>query len=108
MAVVHIAAGQSGETIPVRVGDEIVLELEESPATGYAWDLEESTGLQIEAGRVEVPGTSRALPGAASLRRMRFRVLAPGTSVLRAKHWRPWEGEKSVLARFHAVLHVES
>lgn len=57
------------------------------------------------AGRIagRIAGTGA---GAAGIGEFRVHALQPGLSQLRLKHWREWQGDSSVIARFTMTVHV--
>jgi inhibitor of cysteine peptidase len=99
MAVITLTDANNGEVIRVRQGDEIVLGLPENASTGYRWHVARADGLDEK----EMTGAEAApsrQPGSGGVRKFRFAPKAPGSARLELIHWRHWEGEKSVIARF--------
>lgn len=96
--MVVVEDGQSGTGVDVPAGDMLVVRLRENPSTGYRWSVEQADELTVEdngaAGAAEGAGAAR-------LHEFRFRATGPGNHHLRLRHWRDWEGEGSVIARFH-------
>ena len=86
------------------MGDEIVVRVPETAATGYRWHVERSEGLVEQGDSYDVG--ANAPPGAGGIREFRFRATAPTTARLELKHWREWEGEKSVTERLSAEITV--
>jgi inhibitor of cysteine peptidase len=90
-------------TLPV--GQELALSLPENRTTGYRWDIAEADGL-LEVREAE-PATPPP-PAVGSGRRARWivRAKAAGTARLALKHWRPWEGDRSIVERFGVRLQI--
>lgn len=105
MTSIHVTESDSGKVVPVRVGDEITIELKENASTGYCWDIE-TLGECIEQKPVESGNSHRNLPGSAGKFRVRLVAKLPGENAIRLKHWRDWEGESSVDRRFQATLRI--
>jgi hypothetical protein len=74
----------------VEPDDALVVELPESGAAGYAWDLAIVGPAQVTEDHVEPPGGPVA--GAALVRRLRLVIRAPGEIVFRATRDNPWDG----------------
>lgn len=93
----------SGRTIAMRTGETLVLHLNENPTTGYRWSVELSEGLE----QISDEFNAGEAIGAAGVRVLQFRATKTGRHQLQAKHWRTWEGESSVIARFVVNVTVE-
>jgi inhibitor of cysteine peptidase len=110
MAVITLTEGNNDKEIRVRRGDEIVLGLPENASTGYRWHVARSDGLdEKEAGEREagpLPKGTNPQVGGGGTRKFRFVAKGPGSGRLELKHWREWEGEKSVIARFSVDITV--
>lgn len=106
MSAIHVTECDSGKTVPVRVGDEVMIELKENAATGYLWDIE-SLGERIERRHPVASGSpARSQPGSAGKFRLHLVANSPGENAIRLKHWRDWEGESSVDSRFQVTLQI--
>jgi inhibitor of cysteine peptidase len=72
----------------VAVGEEVTLRLAENPSTGFRWsepDYDPNV-LQYSSSEYETGGTR---PGAAGVRVVRLRAIAPGESWVRLRSGRP-------------------
>jgi inhibitor of cysteine peptidase len=103
MAAMSLTKANNGQSIEVRQGDEIILRLPENPTAGYGWHIERADGLDQEMSE-HTTGSDQTDPnprlGKGSVREFRFRAKEPGAGRLDLKHWREWEGERSVTDRF--------
>jgi len=108
MAVVSLTRANNGQSIEVRQGDEIILRLPENPTAGYDWHIDRADGLLPELSEhttgSDQPDASPRF-GKGGVREFRFRAKEPGARRLDLKHWREWEGERSVTERFG--VHIE-
>lgn len=93
--MVVVTQQQSGTVVDVPADHVLAVRLQENPATGFRWSIEQTDGLTAE----EHVDRSEA-PGAAGLREFHFRAAAPGGHRLVLRHWRDWEGESSIIGRF--------
>jgi inhibitor of cysteine peptidase len=102
MATHLLTAADTNRTISAAPGDELIISLAEQPSTGYRWTVELVDEARLALRDTFYAGGGR--PGAAGVRQLTFVVAQPGQSELRLKHWRPWSGESSVLARFAVTV----
>ena len=94
----------SGGQRRVRVGDYLTVVLSENPTTGYRWEAAiDAAALQQTDDRYEGPSQPR---GVAGTRRLTFRVLRPGPTLLRLLKKRSWEA--TVVEEFDLDLDVEA
>jgi inhibitor of cysteine peptidase len=102
MATQLLTVADTGRTIRAAPGDELIVSLAEQPSTGYRWMVELVDEQQLHLRDTFYAGGGR--PGAAGMRQLTFVVAQAGLSELRLKHWRPWSGESSVVARFAVTV----
>jgi inhibitor of cysteine peptidase len=95
-----------GRSITVARGQTIRISLPEAPTTGFLWKIEQSNAGVLELLSSDyTPPTGPGVGGAGT----RFWSLLPkatGTVRVTAKHWRPSEGEQSVVDRFEVTIKV--
>lgn len=92
----------SGRIINMNEGDVFAVHLQENPTTGYRWKVETTNELEQVGNHFEPGGAI----GAAGLRVFQFRTKGIGLYELHLKNWREWEGESSVINRFHVKIVV--
>jgi len=88
------------------ISQRVLLELEETPSTGYRWAIEISpaNAVKILESRWVAPiGTG---VGAAGKREFSLRIEQHGEIRLQAKLWREWQGDGSVIQREEFILRV--
>ena len=109
MAAVSLTKANNGQSIEVRQGDEIILRLPENPTAGYGWHIDRADGLSPELSE-HTTGSDQPDPnprlGKGGVREFRFRAKEPGARRLDLKHWREWEGERSVTERFGVDIRI--
>jgi inhibitor of cysteine peptidase len=92
MTEVTISASQSGSSVQVRVGDEIVVSLDENPTTGYRWAIDSSGEPTLAPiGSSYEPSAGGGMGGGGQ-RTFRFRAVAAGQAGLRLvlrQEWQP-------------------
>ena len=106
MATITLTEANDGKAIRVREGDEIVLELPQNASGGYRWHIARADGLDEKADEREGTKAPNPQVGSGGTRKFRFVAKSPGNARLELKHWREWEGDKSVLARFGVDITV--
>ncbi len=101
-----LTQAENGQRFVIASQRLISIRLPENPGTGYRWEVAEPDGdhlaLQNSVFALE-PGSGL---GASGWRTLTFKATSPGTTQLRLKYWREWEGERSVTQRFEITLQV--
>ena len=97
-----ITESASGGVFDVPAGHPVTLELEEIPGTGDRWMIEPDPAVAVE--RAELAPHAGAAPGGGGVRRFVVTPREPGDVTVRARLWRDWEGEGSILKRFEVTL----
>jgi inhibitor of cysteine peptidase len=82
----------------INTGENIELRLSENPSTGYVWSLafDPPDSATILGDHFTAKGDRI---GASGAREWSIAINRTGAIVVRAKIWRPWEGEASVTKR---------
>ena len=77
-------------TYEARVGETVTVRLDETPTTGYQWEVVgEPAGLCVEANTFEPPSSAAA--GARGQRVVTLTAAEPGSHRLRMERRRAWE-----------------
>jgi len=100
-----ITQTDNNQSFNVRVGDEIVIHLEESPTTGYRWALDNAVGdiLVLQNDGFSPAGSG---VGGGGERTFTFAAQKAGSSLVGFKLWREWEGNNSITNRFQIAINV--
>jgi predicted secreted protein len=94
-----VTRADNGKELEIDVGERLVVRLEESPTTGFAWSpsgVNEKLGLLTSEYSPASPGSI----GGGGLRTLTFTARQVGAVSLRLKLWREWEGDSSVVDVF--------
>ncbi len=102
--VAVLSSTDNGKTIDLRVGHTVMLRLPENPSTGYGWTVDGDLHL-VEVGEKSHVHSSKTV-GSGGESQWAIKATAPGTTTLRLKHWREWEGERSVTERYEVRLEI--
>ena len=89
-SMVVLDGADSGAEVSLDVGDQLDVELEANPTTGYSWELGPlPDGLQLVSSDFEEPGGS--LVGASGTQLFVFDVVGPGSGILRFEYVRVFD-----------------
>ena len=75
--------------ISLRMGDSIVLKLNENPSTGYSWDLSLPEGIVLV--KDEFVGPDEPMPGAGGVHEWTLKAASEGNYQINAIYKRSWE-----------------
>jgi inhibitor of cysteine peptidase len=105
---ITLSQTDTGGTFEIQPGDRIVVQLSETPSTGYVWAVDEldQEVLTVEGSSFSLVPDSRV--GSGGTRVLRFRALAAGESPIRLKLWREWSGSNSATDHFSVTIEVRS
>jgi inhibitor of cysteine peptidase len=103
----RLEAGDDGATLEMSVGEEIALELEGNPTTGYAWQVAEiDPAVLVAAGDPGYTASSDA-DGAGGTYTFRFAAVGPGETTLVLLYYPSWEEPSDQAGRFAVTVVVE-
>jgi predicted secreted protein len=98
------AEADSGHSVALRIGQELVLTLNSNHSTGYSWiRTDTGTPVLVTLGEPAYKTDSRLL-GASGVEVWKFRAAQRGGQTLKLEYRRPWE--KHTKAADTMVLHV--
>jgi inhibitor of cysteine peptidase len=88
-----LAASDSGRTVELARGDELVVSLEANPTTGFRWEMADAaSSVLVAAGEPSFePRGATSVVGAGGVETWRFRAERAGQGVLRFVYRRPFE-----------------
>lgn len=93
----------NGQTILAAVGSQVVVQLDESPTTGYAWAPAEAFDALPLVGD-DFTSAAPGRVGGGGQRRLQFDVRQPGEHQLDLVLMRPWEGADAAVDRFTVTV----
>jgi len=100
-----ITEKDNGRTVNVRLGESVRINLPENAATGYRWAIDRYDEQFIEAIATEPRYTANAIGSGGEVAFI-FKGKKIGTGEIVLKHWRHWEGARSITSRFYLRLNV--
>lgn len=87
-----LSAADNGSHINMRVGEQIVITLEDNPSTGYTWEAKDlDTGMFTIAGEPTFISSNPGQVGSGGTLTLSFKAEKPGTGSLTLVYRRPWE-----------------
>jgi inhibitor of cysteine peptidase len=114
-AMLRITETDNGRTLNVHIGDSIQITLPENASTGYRWDIDGYTLDQLEKISKESnypksnPKSNQleAVIGSGGTMSFIFQAKSAGKASIGLKYWRAWEGDASIVKRFHLRLNIQ-
>jgi inhibitor of cysteine peptidase len=106
MSPITLTGADQRKTVDLRVGDVVILRLEENVTTGYRWAIGSGGGDVValqSSEHVQSPGSAI---GGGGERVFSFKGTRPGVVAIQLKLWREWEGDKSISRTFVVTLRV--
>ena len=82
------------------------ISLKENPSTGFRWSLEKSNDEILELLNSDYIQASGPEVGSGGKRIWKFIAKKTGDVHLVLKLWRAWEGNRSIVKRFEAIIRV--
>jgi predicted secreted protein len=106
MAETLLTRQHHGQTIAVAVGSQLVVQLDESPTTGYTWaPVQANAALPLTGDGFTAAAPGRV--GGGGQRRLHFDVVQPGEHRLELALMRPWEGAAAAVERFALTVQAQ-
>jgi predicted secreted protein len=102
MGVIQINTHFNGSKIRVSPGDLIEIKLDETPVTGYKWEVTHADPLMVELAEDNFTIQPLNAVGGGGVRLFRFKVIGSGQSILRLSNIQPWS--KDVYQTFELTL----
>ncbi len=104
-----IGQADNGKSFPLRRGETITIRLPGNPTTGYTWAVDEVDKVGKKTLELVDSSYTRSSPermGSGGWRALTFKAILAGTSPIKLKYWRAWEGDASVVKRFDITVQV--
>jgi inhibitor of cysteine peptidase len=101
-----IGETDNGKSFQIRRGETVTLRLPGNPTTGYTWAVDEIDKKIMELVDSSYTRSSPERIGSGGWRTLVFKAISAGTSPIKLKYWRVWEGDASVVKRFDITVQV--
>ena len=104
---IELSQKDSGTTLQVTQGDELVISLESNPTTGYSWAESKSSqaGDVLQLGSKKYESESDAI-GAGGVETWTYKAVGAGTADLELDYLRPFEPDK-IAGKFTLTVDVK-
>jgi predicted secreted protein len=106
-AAITVTQAQSGQTIALKVGDIVQIELPARGGTGYSWLVHAPGAPCLKL----MSQTSRALgetrPGSPVMQVWRFQADQAGETEIDLAYYRPWEGVGKATDHFRIKIRIQ-
>ena len=104
--MVFLVETDNDRTVDIRLGETVRVSLPENATTGYRWAIDLCDKDIVELVANEPRYTASAV-GSGGEVAFTFGAKKVGVAAIVLKHWRSWEGDASVIARFRVRLRVQ-
>jgi inhibitor of cysteine peptidase len=91
MAEIVVTEGSNGGALSAKVGDTLIVQLPETPATGFRWASAVADTATVALTGDDFQLGARSGVGGGGLRIFRFATKSPGSTDLKFKLARSWE-----------------
>ncbi|MCX7067019.1 MAG: protease inhibitor I42 family protein [Methylococcales bacterium] len=103
----------NNKPLSVSVGERFVIRFSENQTTGYVWAIDGQTELLVlqssdyvsDMSPINEQGAVRV--GGGGKRTFTFAAQKSGATILKLRHWRPWEGDASIVDTFSIPVKIE-
>jgi inhibitor of cysteine peptidase len=106
LAEVALTQADNGKSVTMDPGETLQITLNENPSTGFRWALEGADNKILELLNSEYVPAAGLVPGGGGEHVWRFRAKNTGEARVVLKHWRSWEGDKSIVERLEFTIQV--
>ena len=108
MSDLSVTSADNGKAFEVRQDGTVVIHLRENPTTGYRWVIDKVDNHILAIQSTDYSQTPSGGIGGGGERRLTFKAIQAGATLLQLKLWQEWEGEKSVTERFTVTIQVKN
>jgi inhibitor of cysteine peptidase len=105
MTSVVLTERDNGGSFEVKRGEEVTVRLDETASSGYRWAVDSRNDPVLHFQSDGVVSSSPAI-GSKSAVEFDFQAAQAGSTEIRLKLWRDWEGDTSIADRFAATVRV--
>jgi inhibitor of cysteine peptidase len=103
---VVVTSEDDGTTMRMIPDAQVLVVLDSNATTGYEWAIDEVDTDVVEFLGSEYIAPTNGAVGQGGTQELEFRALAEGTTTLRLKYWRSWEGDASIVDRWEMTFEV--
>lgn len=105
--MLNFTNADNGKSVDVQINDILIVSLKENPTTGFQWAIDGKSDDLVKLQASEyIPASG--LIGSGGQKVYTFKTLRAGTTQLRLKRWREWQGASSIIERFALTIRVRA
>jgi len=104
MAEIKLDKAHAGRSLSVACGDTVVVRLDETPTSGYRWEVAEIDPAVLKLASDDFVPASGTTRGGGGHHEFRFEVVTAGKSPLRLIRRRPWEPASAAVEELGATV----
>ena len=105
MPTLTLTQTDNNQSFNVKIGDQIVIRLQESPTTGYRWVVDHGGEESLVLQKSDFSPAGSGVGGGGE-RAFTFAAQNPGLTHVSLNLWRDWEGSSSISNRFDVPINV--
>jgi inhibitor of cysteine peptidase len=104
----NLTAADKGGQVEIKVGEQIVIQLDGNPSTGYTWEAKDlDTTMFEQVGDPAFTSSNPSLVGSGGTLTLTFKALKAGTTTLTLVYHRPWETGVDPIDTFAVTVTVK-
>lgn len=93
MATINLDESANGTSIHVAANDIVEISLDETPTTGYQWQVSELDKKHFQLVKEDYELFGGAAMGGGGTKKIQLRALASGQGAVRLQNIQPWSGD---------------
>lgn len=107
-AHLKLSKSDNGRHVTLHPGDQLVIELESNPSTGYTWEVVQvDPSLLAQQGKSSFQAASTGLVGAPGIQTLTFKALKAGSATLTLGYLRSWETGVPPVNTFQVTVGIQ-
>jgi len=107
-ATVTLREVDTGRTVELKRGDQLILELEGNPTTGFQWQVQDmDAGILKQQGDAEFKSDQQGAMGGGGLFVLTFAATGTGSTPLRLIYHQTWDKETPPAKTFEVTVSVQ-
>jgi inhibitor of cysteine peptidase len=104
----HLLLGKQGQVLSLLVGDQFSVTLDESPTTGFRWNITKNDpALLALIDQSYTPDPPGSVGGGGKVR-FTFATKSEGNTPLDLAYFKSWEGPGAAINSFHLDISIQS
>jgi predicted secreted protein len=106
-AAITVTKAQTGQTIALKVGGIVQIELPTRGGTGYSWQVKNPGAPHLKLISQTTRAVGETRPGSPMMQVWRFQAEQPGETEINLAYYRPWEGVGKATDHFRIIIRIK-